>query len=81
MIIQSGLTRDEELFGHFERFAGELARCVNCGNEESRTLAALRDALLPSSSPANCGRRLRSKLWGGMPDFDTPDNNGWLAVN
>ena len=36
-----------ELLGHFERFAGELSRRVNCGNEESRTLAALRDALLP----------------------------------
>lgn len=36
-----------ELLGHFERFAGELSPRVNCGNEESRTLAALRDTLLP----------------------------------
>jgi type I restriction enzyme S subunit len=35
------------LLEQFGRLSGGLSRRVDCGNKETRTLAALRDALLP----------------------------------
>jgi type I restriction enzyme S subunit len=35
------------LLAEFERLASALSRRVNCGNDETRSLAGLRDALLP----------------------------------